>query len=89
MVNEAQQLDVMEKVEALFDRYGGEKLLQLQGKLISMGFKQKGGDSAAVEMEHAELELQLDIGLDEEGNVHSYELLPFDEVKHKQEKFRW
>jgi len=89
MVNREEQVELMKKTEALLERCCGAKTDRIEKELTALGFVQKGGDPATVMMEHAGLNLHLDIGLDETGNLHSYELLPFDELDKKQEKFRW
>lgn len=83
------RVEMMEKVEALFERYGGKPYHEFAGVLQEWGFVQRGGDPATVVMEHADLELYLEIIQDDAGNVHGYALLPFEEIAKKQEKFRW
>lgn len=89
MVDQDFRVEMMEKVEALFDRYGGKPFQEFAGVLQEWGFVQRGGDPATVVMEHADLELYLEIEQDDAGNVHGYALLPFEEIARKQEKFRW
>lgn len=89
MVDTGHQHEMMANVEALFDHYGKDQIRQILDELVKIGFVQKGGDAVAISMENKESELFLLIELDEHRHVHGYELLPFEEIKKKQEKFRW
>ncbi|MDD1673546.1 MAG: hypothetical protein LUP99_03955 [Methanomicrobiales archaeon] len=89
MVNAQKQHALMERVESLFLCYDGAKPLSIVGELKKWGFVERGADPAFIILVHPELELFIDIGLTEEGNIHGYELLPFNKLNEKQEKFRW
>lgn len=89
MVSRDLRVEMMERVEALFDAHGGKPFADIAGDLGDWGFVQKGGDPVTVVMEHGDLQLYLEVELDEAGMVHGYALLPFDEMARKQEKFRW
>ncbi|QSZ66407.1 hypothetical protein RJ40_02275 [Methanofollis aquaemaris] len=89
MVIKTLQVDVMKDAEALLDRYGGTPIRLFEDELIRMGFVQQGGDPATVAMEHTGQGLYLELSLDREGKLHSYKLVPFGELKKKQERFRW
>ncbi|MCK8519864.1 hypothetical protein [Methanoculleus sp. 7T] len=89
MVDLDRRVEMMEKVEALFDAHGGKNFADISGDLREWGFVQKGGDPATVVMEHGGLHLYLEVELDDTGKVHGYALLPFEEMARKQERFRW
>jgi hypothetical protein len=89
MVDKEAQVALMAQVEELFNPNSRDQLQDIERKLTEYGFVEKGADPAAVAMEHPDLELFLEIELDEEGKVHGYELLPFEDLKKKQERFRW
>jgi hypothetical protein len=89
VVDTEKQHALMEKVEALFLCYDGAKPLAIVSELKKWGFVERGADPACIILVHPHLELFLDIGLTAEGNIHSYELLPFDKLNEKQEKYRW
>lgn len=89
MVIKTLQVDVMKDTEALLDRYGGMPLLLFEDELVRMGFVQQGGDPATVAMEHTGQGLYLELALDVEGKLHSYTLVPFEELRRKQERVRW
>jgi hypothetical protein len=54
-----------------------------------LGFIEKGADPVFIVLIHPDLELYIDVVLDAEGNIHGYELLPFEALDERQEKFRW
>jgi len=83
------QVALMERVEDLFNLNDADQVREIERKLTEYGFVQKGADPAVLAMEHAGLELFIEIELDEDGRVHAYTLLPFDERAKKQERFRW
>jgi hypothetical protein len=89
MVGQDLRVEMMEKVEALFDAHGGNPFADIAGDLGEWGFVQKGGDPVTVVMEHDDLQLYLEVELDDTGKVHGYALIPFEEIARKQEKFRW
>lgn len=80
---------LMQRVESLFLCYDGIKPIALVSELKKWGFVERGADPAVIILIHPKLELFLEIGLTAEGTIHSYELLPFDKLSKKQEKFRW
>lgn len=55
----------------------------------NLGFIEKGADPVFIVLIHPDLELYIDVVLDAEGNIHGYELLPFEALDERQEKFRW
>jgi hypothetical protein len=89
MVDTRKQHALMKRVESLFFCYDGTKSITIVGELKKWGFVEKAADPAFITLVHPELELFIEIGLTEEGNIHSYELLSFDKMNEKQEKFRW
>ncbi|MBN1195351.1 MAG: hypothetical protein JXA08_08430 [Methanomicrobiaceae archaeon] len=89
MVDKELQSALMERVEDLFELNEAGEVTEIERNLSDMGFVQKGGDPAVIAMVHPDCELFIEIGIDEEGRVHGYELLPFKELTKKQEKFRW
>ncbi|KQC05325.1 MAG: hypothetical protein APR53_08045 [Methanoculleus sp. SDB] len=89
MVDKEMQIALMEQVEDLFDLIEAGDVNEIERNLADLGFVQKGADPAVIAMEHPECELFIEIGIDEDGRVHGYELLPFAELVKKQEKFRW
>jgi hypothetical protein len=89
MVDKETQVALMDRVEELFNLNEADQLREIERKLTEFGFVQEGADPAALAMVHRPLELFIEIGIDEEGRVHGYELLPFEERAKKQERFRW
>jgi hypothetical protein len=89
MVDTKRQHELMEKVESLFLCYNGSKPITIISELKKWGFVERGADPAFIILVHPELELFIDIGLTENGNIHSYEMLPFKDLNEKQERFRW
>ncbi len=89
MVDKETQVAMMERVEELFNLNEADQLREIERKLTEFGFVQEGADPATLAMVHAALELFIEIGIDEDGRVHGYELLPFEEMAKKQERFRW
>jgi hypothetical protein len=81
--------EVMEKTEELFDRCSPEMFLDLEKELMKLGYIQRGSDPASAEFHHPEAGLMLDVEFDEEGEIHSYELLKTEEMEEKQREFRW
>ena len=73
--------EVMEKSEELFQ--------DLEKELMKLGYIQRGSDPASAEFLHTGAGLMLDVEFDEEGEIHSYELLTTEEMKEKQREFRW
>jgi hypothetical protein len=82
------QVDLMDRVEALFNRFRADEVHAIERELIQLGFVQKGGDPAVIAMEHPDTGLFLEIDLDEDGLVHGYDLIPPEERERKQEKYR-
>jgi hypothetical protein len=89
MVDKETQIALMERVEELFNLNDADQLRDIERKLTEFGFVQEGADPAMLAMVHAGLELFIEIEIDEDGKVHGYDLLPFEELSKKQEKFRW
>ena len=89
LMNRKERQDTTECVESLFDCYESKTPSFLLETLKQLGFVEKGADPAFLILVHPELELYLDIGLDANGKIHGYELLPFEEMREKQRKFRW
>jgi len=89
MVDKETQVALMARVEELFNLNDADQVQHIERKLIEFGFVQEGADPATLAMVHADLELFIEIEIDEEGKVHGYELLPFEEISKKQERFRW
>jgi hypothetical protein len=89
MVDRDYQIGTMKTVESILDAAEGRPLGSLERDLAGLGFTEIGADPAAVAMEQREQELYLEIGLDADGKVHGYVLIPFDEKVQKQEPFRW
>jgi hypothetical protein len=89
MVDKETQVALMDRVEELFNLNEADQLREIERKLTEFGFVQEGADPATLAMVHAALELFIEIGIDEDGRVHGYELLPFEEMAKKQERFRW
>ncbi|WOF16994.1 hypothetical protein F1737_10010 [Methanoplanus sp. FWC-SCC4] len=80
---------IMEKAEVLFEKCGQGNISGIEKHLISLGFIQMGGDPLMLSFENPEAGLSLNIEIDEEKNVHGYEILPYGEGVKKQEKIRW
>jgi hypothetical protein len=89
VVDTEKQHALMKRVESLFLCYNGSKSITIVNELKKWGFIERAADPAFITLVHSELELFIEIGLTEEGTIHSYELLPFDKLNEKQEKFRW
>jgi hypothetical protein len=89
MVDSRRQHALMQRVESLFLCYDGIKPIPIVSELKKWGFVERGADPATIVLVHTELELFLEIGLTEEGTIHSYELLPFDKLDERQGRFRW
>jgi hypothetical protein len=89
MADTKRQHALMKRVESLFLCYDGSKPTTIVSELKKWGFVERGADPAVIILVHPELELFLEIGLTEEGTIHSYELLPFDKLNEKQGRFRW
>ncbi|MDD1673491.1 MAG: hypothetical protein LUP99_03675 [Methanomicrobiales archaeon] len=75
-------------MESLFDCYESNTPSVLLETLKQLGFVEKGADPAFLILIHPEFELYLDIGLDANGQIHGYGLMPFEEMQEKQRKFR-
>lgn len=88
-VDRTRQQELMKRVESLFLCYDGSKPITLVSELKKWGFVERGADPAVMVLVHPAQELFLEIGLNEEGTLHSYTLLPFDALNEKQERFRW
>ncbi|TAJ45681.1 hypothetical protein [Methanofollis fontis] len=89
MTDQKYQSGMMKTVEAILDDARNRSMENLERDLTGLGFVQIGADPAAVAMEHRGEELYLEMELDDAGVVHSYILIPFEEKKQKQERFRW
>lgn len=85
----ADRTEVKEKTEALFDTMPHDRFQDIEKELLALGFIQRGSDPASAEFEHWNAGLMLDVAFDEEGAVHAYELLTFEEMDEKQREFRW
>ncbi|WFN34547.1 hypothetical protein L1S32_00040 [Methanogenium sp. S4BF] len=81
--------EVMRKTEELFEQCSPESFQDMEKVLMKLGYIQRGSDPASAEFRHKEAGLMLDIEFDEEGAIHSYELLTTEEIEEKQRKFRW
>lgn len=81
--------EVKKKTEELFEESSGEKFVDLEPELIKLGYEQRGSDPASAEFHHTGAGLMLDVEFDEDGDIHSYELLTTEEMEEKQRKFRW
>jgi hypothetical protein len=88
MIGGVAQVDLMDRVEALFNRFGADAVHEIERELILLGFVQKGADPAVIAMEHSETGLFLEIDLDGDGRVHGYDLIPRRERGQKQERYR-
>lgn len=89
MADSRDQTTIMKKTEVVLERYADAGMQEIELKLSELGFIQRDADPAVMVMEHPLAELFLEIEIDEDGQLHGYELLPFDERDKKQEKFRW
>lgn len=89
MVNRGQQLRVERKVERLFTSSCGRPVAAYLRKLEELGFTQTAGDPAALQFENPSSELFVEIQLDPDGCVHSYQVLTFPERNARQQKVRW
>ncbi len=88
-VDSRKQHAMMKRVESLLLCYDGTKPITIVEEIKKWGFEERGADPAVIILVHPELELLLDLGMTEEGVIHSYQLLPFDKLNEKQERFRW
>lgn len=89
MLTEVDREYVMEKTEELFDTMSCDRFVDIGKELLALGFIERGSDPASAEFEHREAGLMLDVAFDEEGDVHSYDLLTNEEVEKKQREYRW
>ena len=80
---------VRKKTETLFEKCSPEDFQELQKRLINLGYVQRGSDPVSAEFHHTGAGLLLDVGFDEGGVIHSYELLTTEEMDEKHRKFRW
>ncbi len=81
--------EVKKKTEELFEKCSLEKFPEMEKELIKLGYIQRGADPASAEFQHTGAGLKLDVEFDEDGEIHSYELLTTEEMEEKQRKFRW
>ncbi|MBN1432081.1 MAG: hypothetical protein JW931_04860 [Methanomicrobiaceae archaeon] len=81
--------EVKKKTEELFQKCSLEQFTDMEKELIKLGYVQRGADPASAEFHHEGAGLLLDIEFEEDGLIHSYELLTTEEMKEKQRKFRW
>jgi len=81
--------EVMKKTEELFEKCSPEMFQDMEKELMKLGYIQRGSDPASAEFLHTGAGLMLDVEFDEEGEIHSYELLTTEEMKEKQREFRW
>ncbi len=81
--------EVKKETEDLFKKCSPESFQDMEKELMKLGYIQRGSDPASAEFQHKEAGLMLDIEFDEEGDIHSYELLTTEEIEEKQRKFRW
>jgi 6-phosphofructokinase len=81
--------EIKKKTEALFEKCQKDKFPEIETELIKLGYVQRGADPASAEFHHTGAGLVLDVEFDEDGVIHSYELLTTEEMDEKQRKFRW
>lgn len=81
--------EVKKETEELFEKCSLENFEAMEKELIKLGYVQRGSDPASAEFHHTGAGLLLDVEFDEEGDIHSYELLTTEEMEEKQRKFRW
>lgn len=89
MVTYPGRTEVKTKTEELFEKCSLEQFNDLERELIKLGYIQRGSDPASAEFYHKGAGLLLDIEFDEDGLIHSYELLTTEEMEEQQRKFRW
>ncbi|GAB7016263.1 hypothetical protein [Methanogenium cariaci] len=81
--------EVKEKTEELLDESSRYTFTDIEKELLALGFIQRGSDPASAEFQHTGTGLMLDLEFNEEGDLHSYELLTTEEKDEKQRRFRW
>ncbi len=89
MVSRGRQLRMERKVERLFSGSCGKPVSGFEKELMDWGFTQTGGDPLALQFEHRELELVIEVRLDNSRCVHAYRVLTFPEREARQQKVRW
>jgi hypothetical protein len=89
MVNRGWQLRMKRLVERLVTGNRRRPVSRLEKELHALGFVELGADQVAVAFEHVFMELYLEIELDDDRNIHSYFIVPFEEKEKKRRKFRW
>jgi hypothetical protein len=83
MANREIQDEMLQKIEDLFSSYRPDQSEIILGELGALGFQRVGGNPAAISMENRRMELFMLIGVDEEGNLVSHEVLRFDQIMKK------
>jgi hypothetical protein len=83
MVNRQLQDEMEKKIETLFSSYRPDQGDTILGELGALGFIRVGGNPAAISMENTRMELFLLIGVDEEGELVSHEIMRFDQIMKK------
>ncbi len=89
MVSRGRQLKMERKVERLFSGSCGKPVSGFEKTMIDWGFTQTGGDLLALQFEHHELELVVEVILDSSRCIHGYRILTFPEQEARQQKVRW
>jgi len=89
MVNAGWQLRMKRHVERLISTNRRYPVSKIEKELHALGFVELGADQIAVAFEHQMMELYLEILLDDEGKIHSYFIVSFEEKEKRRRKFRW
>jgi len=88
MVNAGWQLRMRRHAERLISSHRRLPVQKVEKELAALGFVELGADQVAVAFEHRTMELYLEVELDE-GKIHSYFIVPFEEKEKKRRKYRW
>jgi len=89
MVNAGQQLRMRRHVERMFAKSCGRRVAAYEQELKKLGFVQTGGDPFALRFENGPFDLFLELMLDPQQCVHTYQVMTFAERDARQQKFRW
>jgi len=89
MVDRGQQLRIQRSVERLFTPSCGKAVGKYTTELGKLGFSQTGADPIALQFENPSFDLFVEVLLDRNQCVHSYQVLTFAERDARQQKFRW
>lgn len=81
--------EIKKKTEALFENCPKDEFPVIEKEIIRLGYVERGSDPASAEFHHMGAGLVLDVEFDEDGTLHSYELLTTEEIEGKRRKFRW